>query len=132
MLEQLQLPDITAEETTRRQQWLKLSRQAGTAVRKLHRQFGHCPSRVLTEILRASGSRAEYIKATKLIRCDGCEHEKPKPQEHIAEDIIQSNQSIGIHIFEIKDSNGQRYSVLSFLCLGTLCHRQSQYERRTG
>ena len=84
---------------------------------------------MLTEILRASGSRAEYFKAAKLIRCDGCEHEKPKPQEHIAEDI-QFNQSIGIDIFEIKDSNGKRYSVLSFLCLGTLYHRQPSSVRQ--
>ena len=123
---------VTAEETTRRQQWLKLSRQAGTAVRKLHRQFGHCPSRVLTEILRASGSRAEYFKAAKLIRCDGCEHEKPKPQTSKSTLLrtYKSNQSIGIDIFEIKDSNGKRYSVLSFLCLGTLYHRQPSSVRQ--
>ena len=131
MLEQLRLPDITTEETTGRQQRLKMSRQTRTAVKKLHRKFSHCPNRVLTEIFRASGSPAQYIKAAKLIRCDGCEHEKPKPQEHIAEDI-QFNQSIGIDIFEIKDSNGKRYSVLSFLCLGTLYHHAAIVSTKGG
>ena len=69
MLDEIPLPDIPAGEASRRQQWLQLSRQTRTAIRKLHRQFGHCPNRVLTEILRASGAPPEYIKASRLVRC---------------------------------------------------------------
>ena len=40
------------------------------AVRRLHRQFGHVPNRVLVQILRASGAKPDYIKAARTLRCD--------------------------------------------------------------
>ena len=125
MLDEIPLPDIPAGEASRRQQWLQLSRQTRTAVRKLHRQFGHCPNRVLTEILRASGAPPEYIKASRLVRCQGCEHEQPKPQTSKVSmpRSLQFNESVGLDIFEVKDASGQRYSILSFMCLGTLFHQ---------
>ena len=56
MLESLPLPNLPEDETSRREQWLRMPRAARISVRKLHRQFGHCPNRVLVEILRASGA----------------------------------------------------------------------------
>jgi len=47
MLEEIALPNLPKDERERREQWLKLPRATRIAVRKLHRQFGHVPNRVL-------------------------------------------------------------------------------------
>ena len=125
MLDEIPLPALPTDEADRRQKWLQLPRTTRNAIRRLHRQFGHCPNRVLTEILKASGASQEYIQAARLVRCQGCEHEKPKPQS--AKTTLPRSQafntSVGVDIFEVKDSSGQRFSILSFLCLGTLYHQ---------
>jgi len=90
MLEALPLPNLPKDEITRKEMWLRIPRAGRIAIRKLHRQFGHCPNRVLVEILRASGAKAELIQAARILRCPGCEHERPnhkrqklRCQEHI-------------------------------------------------
>ena len=73
MLEALPLPNLSKDESSRREMWLKIPRAGRIAIRKLHRQFGHCPNRVLVEILRASGAKADLIQAARILRCPGCE-----------------------------------------------------------
>ena len=65
MLEEIPLPNLPKDERERREQWLKLPRATRIAVRRLHRQFGHVPNRVLVQILRASGAKAGFIKAAR-------------------------------------------------------------------
>ena len=121
MLESIPLPNMPKDEKERREAWLKLPRKARLAVRKLHRQFGHCPPRTLVEILRASGAKPEYVQAARTMRCDGCDAHKQKAQtsKSALPRSYGFNISLGIDIFEVKDSNGQRYSVLNLVCLGT-------------
>ena len=125
MLESLPLPNLPKDETSRREQWLRMPRAARISVRKLHRQFGHCPNHVLVEILRASGAKPDLIQAARLMRCQGCEHERPKPQTSkvTLPRTSQFNESVGIDIFEVKDKAGVRYSIFSFICLGTAFHQ---------
>ena len=133
MLESLPLPNLPKDEKSRREQWLRMPRAARIAVRKLHRQFGHCPNRVLVEILRASGAKADLIQAARLMRCQGCEHERPKPQtaKVALPRTSQFNESVGIDIFEVKDKSGTRYSILSFICLGTTYHQAAIIQEGT-
>ena len=51
MLESLPLPNLPKDETSRREQWLRMPRAARVSVRKLHRQFGHCPNPALVDFL---------------------------------------------------------------------------------
>jgi len=80
MLEEIPLPNLPKDERERREQWLKLPRATRIAVRRLHRQFGHVPNRVLVQILRASNAKADFIKAARTLRCEGCDAVHPKPQ----------------------------------------------------
>ena len=59
------------------------------------------------------------------MRCQGCEHERPKPQtaKVALPRTSQFNESVGIDIFEVKDKAGIRYSILSFVRLGTTYHQ---------
>ena len=85
------------------------------------------------EILRASGAKPDLIQAARLMRCQGCEHERPKPQTSkvTLPRTSQFNESVGIDIFEVKDKAGVRYSILSFICLGTTYHQAAVIQRST-
>ena len=98
----------------------------------MHRQFGHCPLTVLVEVLRGSNAKDEFIKEARLLRCDGCDAHKPKPQtsKTTLPRTFQFNEAVGVDIFEIKDSSNTRYSMLSFVCQGT-CYHQA-YLVKTG
>ena len=63
------------------------------------------------EILRASGAKPEYVQAARTMRCDGCDAHKQKAQtsKSALPRSYGFNISLGIDIFEVKDSNGQRY-----------------------
>ena len=73
MLEEIPLPNLPKDERERREQWLKLPRATRIAVR-------HVPNRVLDQILRASNAKADFIKAARTLRCEGCDAVHPKPQ----------------------------------------------------
>ena len=74
MLEGIPLPHLPKVLRTRRKD-----------ERKKHRQCGHVSPRVLLEILRASGAKAEFLKAARIHRCEGCDAHKPKPPKSSAE-----------------------------------------------
>ena len=66
MFDEIPLPNLPKSEHERREQWLKLPRATRIAVRKLHRQFGHIPNRVLIQILKASNTKADFIQAASV------------------------------------------------------------------
>ena len=125
MLEEIPLPNLPRDEKERREQWMSLPRATRLAVRKMHRQFGHVSPRVLLEILRASGAKSEFLKAARTLRCEGCDAHKPKPQTQKVgmPRTFEFNNTIGVDIFEVKDVNGQRYSILSMVDQGTCFHQ---------
>ena len=125
MLEEIPLPNLPKDERERREQWLKLPRATRIAVRRLHRQFGHVPNRVLVQILRASGAKAGFIKAARTLRCEGCDavHPNPQTQKVTLPRSLSFNDSVGVDIFEVKDANGERYSVFSMVDQGTCFHQ---------
>ena len=109
----------------RREQWLKLPRATRIAVRKLHRQFSHIPNRVLIQILKASNAKADFIQAARILRCKGCDavHPKPQTQKVALPRSVGFNDSVGVAVFEVKDANGERYSVLPMVDQGTCLHQ---------
>ena len=125
MLDEIPLPNLPRSEHERREQWLKLPRATRIAVRKLHRQFGHIPNRVLIQILRASNAKADFIQAARTLRCEGCDavHPKPQTQKVALPRSLSFNDSVGVDIFEVKDANGERYSVFSMVDQGTCFHQ---------
>ena len=110
MLEEIPLPNLPMDERERREQRLKLPRATRIAVRKLRRQFGHVPNRLLIQILRASNAKADFIQAARTLRCEGCDavHPKPQTQKVTPPRPLSFNDSVGVDIFEVKDANGER------------------------
>ena len=127
MLEEIPLPNLPTNEQERREEWMKLPRSTRIAVRKMHRQFGHVAPRVLLEILRASGAKPEFLRAAKFLRCEGCDAHRPKAQTSkvTLPRTYEFNRTVGVDIFEVKDVDNTRYSILSMVDQGTsLCRER--------
>ena len=92
-------------EAERRRAWTAPPLRVRTAVRRMHRQFGHPSPTVLVEVLRAARAPPEYIQACHHFRCDACEDTKPKPQSTkvaLPKDCV-FGRNLGIDFLEVKD-----------------------------
>ena len=101
------IPMVEAE---RSEGWKKLPQRVRVAVRRLHRQFGHTPGKVLANLLRAARVDPEYIKGVKLLRCNECEESAPRRAAHkvsLPEKFV-FNRSIGVDVFELLDAEGTK------------------------
>ena len=63
LLEEIPLPGFPTHELERKKKWLKIPRRARTAIRRMHREWGHMPRSVLKGILRMGKAPMEYIAA---------------------------------------------------------------------
>ena len=121
LLDAMPLPGTPVDEAERRRSWIALPLRVRTAIRRMHRQFGHPSSTVLVQILRAARAPPEYIQACRHFRCDACEDNKPKhqstkvalPKEYVF------GRNLGIDVLEIKDVVDEPYLCLNILDLGT-------------
>ena len=120
-LDTVEVPGLPLEEAKRREAWKKLPQRVRIAVRRLRRQFGHCPRNVLISMLQAAKIDKRYIEACKLHRCMACETTAPKKGSHKTSLPYEYkfNHTLGIDILEVQDSMGRRYSILNLICLGT-------------
>ena len=81
-LDSVDIPGLPLKEAERRKAWKKLPQRVRIGVRRLHRQFGHVPIKVMTNMLRAAKVDPSYIKAARLHRCAVCENTSPKKPTH--------------------------------------------------
>ena len=121
LLDAMPLPGSPVDEAERRRAWITLPLRVRTAIRRMHRQFGHTSSTVLVQILRAARAPPEYIQACRHFRCDACEDNKPKHQStKVAppKDYV-FGRNLGIDVLEVKDIADETYLCLNILDLGT-------------
>lgn len=105
----------------RRAAWRKLPQRVRIAIRRLRRQFGHCPRNVLVSLLRAARVEKQYVEAVKLHRCTICEDNAPKGKSHKTSLPYEYRfgACLGIDLLEIKDSTGAVYTCLNMVDMGT-------------
>ena len=111
----------SVDEAERRRAWTALPLRVRTAIRRMHRQFGHPSPTVLVQVLRAARAPPEYIQACRHFRCDACEETKPKPQSTkvaLPKDYV-FGRNLGIDVLEVKDIAGEPYLCFNILDLGT-------------
>ena len=97
---------------------------SGSAIRRLHRQFGHCPKKVSINLLRTAKIDKSYIDAANFHRCNQCEDAQPRRNAHTVSlperySFNHANHALGIDVFESLDARGVKYQVLNLVCLGT-------------
>ena len=67
------------------------------------------------------GGVRQSPRAVRLLRCEGCEDNKQRPQStktSLPRDFV-FNREVGLDILEIKDVDGTRFSCLNVLDMGT-------------
>ena len=104
--------------------WRQLPMSTRVAVRRLHTMTGHSSVSSMQRILRTSGGDPKVIKALKHFRCPACEERKkpaPRPATRPPSDY-RFNVEIAVDCFEIRDVDGNRFTILSIVDMGTLYH----------
>ena len=120
-LDEVDVPGLPADEASRRANWKALPQRIRVAIRRLHRQFGHCPQKVLLNLLRAAKVDKKYIEACKFHRCNECETNAPRRNAHVVAlpERYAFNHALGIDILQVEDAAGSKFQVLNTVCLGT-------------
>ena len=120
-LGEAEVPNLPIQEAERRAGWKKLPQRIRVAIRRLHRQFGHAPRKVLMNLLRAAKVDPQYLEGLRYHRCIECEETKPRRNAHTTSlpGAYVFNHTLGVDIFEILDASGTKYQVLNLVCLGT-------------
>ena len=88
------------------------------------RMFGHCPTTVLTEMLRQANVDETYINAARSFRCETCAqvHSKTKAHPVAPPSPYTFNYNVVVDVSEVTDLENQRFSILSIVDQGTNYH----------
>ena len=130
-LDEVQVPGLPRGEAERRAGWRKLPQRVRVAIRRLHRQFGHAPRKVLLNLLRAAKVDPQYLDGLRLLRCNECEENAPRRSAHstsLPENYV-FNHTLGIDLLEVTDATGTKFQVLNMICLGT-CFQLAEIVRQ--
>ena len=60
--------------------WTAVPQNVRAAIRRLHKQFGHCPRSVLISLIKAAKLPKEYLDAARSLKCAACEITQRPPQ----------------------------------------------------
>ena len=121
LLDTVDVPGLPQKEADRRAAWRKLPQRYRVAVRRLHRQFGHCPKGVMVNLLRAARVHKSYVDAVQYHRCSACESTAPRPRQHktALSYEFRFGANLGCDLLEVTDAAGHKYTVLNMVDLGT-------------
>ena len=103
-LDEVDIPNLPIKEAERRAGWRRLPQKVRIAIRRLHRQFGHVPQKVLLNLLRSARVSKEYIDAVKYFRCIECEEAAPRrtgQKTSLPNRYEFFNYALGIDVLEI-------------------------------
>ena len=120
-LDEVDIPNLPIKAAERRAGWRSLPQKVRIAIRRLHRQFGHVPQKVLLKLLRSARVSKQYTDAVKYFRCVECEESARRRTGHKTSlpNRYEFNCALGIDVLEILDADGAKYQVLNMICLGT-------------
>ena len=115
---------VAAQDAIRKQEWLKLPYAQRVAIRRLHQMTGHASCSALARMLRIAKASPEVIHRLKYFKCEACQQTKrPEPRPVVRPpNAYTFNYEISADCFECRDALGNRFSVFSVVCLGTLYH----------
>ena len=115
---------VTEQEKVRKKEWQKLPFAQRVAVRRLHNMTGHASSSAMARMLRLAKVDPEVLHRMKHFRCETCQHlKKPEPRPVVRPPSqFAFNYELTADAFEVRDAMGNRYTVLSVICMGTLYH----------
>ena len=95
-----------------------------SSLRRLHQNLGHPSAIDFARHLRLAGASREVLKAAKGLECEVCKRAKApgiaKPAK--VAPCLRFNQMIGVDIFYVHDSGGDRHQLLSMVDFSSAYH----------
>ena len=125
-MEEMDSPTQLMEvEVERKRKWLQVPKDIRIALRRLHHMTGHGSSASMLQLLRTAGASPKALEASRHFACETCRKRQPtqRPPTVKEPSKLIFNHEVSVDCFEIHDSAGNRHTVLSMLCLGTLFHQ---------
>ena len=107
-LDEVDIPTLHIEESERRAKWRAVRQRIRVAIRRLHTQFGHCPKKVLVNLLRTAKIDKSYIDAANFHRCCRNVHTVSLPERY------SFNHALGIDVFECLDASVSGFELSVF------------------
>ena len=82
---------------------------------------GHASTSAMSRMLRVAKASPEVIQRLRYFKCEAClQDQKPKPRPVVRPPNPHVfNYEVTADVFECRDYLGNRYSVLSVICMGT-------------
>ena len=124
-MEEVNNLDVMEAESERKRKWLKAPREMRIALRRLHCMMGHLSNSAMLQLLRTAGASQLAIEASRHFACETCRKRQPVQRPPVTREPnkLIFNHEISADCFEVKDSSGNRHTILSVICLGTLFHQ---------
>ena len=121
-MEEGQLMEVESE---RKRRWIKAPKEIRIALRRLHHMTGHGSSASMIQMLRTAGASSETLEACRHFACETCRKRQPvqKPPVTKMPGKLVFNHEVSGDCFEVQDSVGNRHTIMSIVCLGTLYHQ---------
>ena len=121
-MEEGQLMEVESE---RKRRWNKAPKEIRIALRRLHHMTGHGSSASMIQMLRTAGASSETLEACRHFACETCRKRQPvqKPPVTKMPGKLVFNHEVSGDCFEVQDSVGNRHTIMSIVCLGTLYHQ---------
>ena len=124
-MEEVNNLDVMEAESERKRKWLKAPREMRIALRRLHCMMGHLSNSAMLQLLRTAGASPLAIESSRHFACETCRERQPVQRPPVTREPnrLIFNHEISADCFEVKDSAGNRHTILSVICLGTLFHQ---------
>ena len=92
------------------------------AVMRIHNNLEHHSKELLCRALRIGGANKVAIRAATELKCDVCSESKPPKSDSpakLADMYTEFNQSVGVDLFMLEDSDEQVFEFLNIVALAT-------------
>ncbi len=124
-MEEVNNLDVMEAESERKRKWLKAPREVRIAIRRLHCMMGHLSNSAMLQLLRTAGASQQACESARHFACETCRKRQPVQRPPVTREPnkLTFNHEISCDCFEVKDSAGNRHTILSVICLGTLFHQ---------
>ncbi len=118
-------PHSVGIEVERKRKWLMVPKTVRIALRRLHNMTGHSPTSAMVQLLRTSGASSQVVEAARHFACETCRKRQPPQRPNVVKppSKMEFNHEIAIDCLEVRDSYGNRHTILSVVCVGTLFHQ---------
>ena len=117
--------ELMAVETERKAKWLRAPKEVRIALRRLHCMTGHGSTSSMIQMLRTAGASAQVLEVCRHFACETCRKRQgvQRPPTVKEPNRLVFNYEVSGDCFEVQDSVGNRHTILSVICLGTLYHQ---------